>query len=335
MSEPRSLPRFPNVPLEAGHYESYYVKASHPSEPQAFWLRHTVHKRPGELPLASLWLTVFDGARPGPVAGKQTFGPAGLRPERDGYVRVGESVIGPDGFRGTLRSPTLDAAWDLRMAGDEAPLRHFPADLMYRGPLPRTKTLSPHPAVRLEGRLTAGDREIGCDGWRGMVGHNWGAEHAERWIWLGTNRFAGHDDAWLDVALGRVKVGPVTLPWVGNGAVALDGRRHRLGGPRGLRGTRIEETPTSLRFALGGGDVRVEGEIAAPADQLVAWRYADPVGPEHHVTHSSVADLRLRVRRSGAPEVVLEAPGATTYELGMRETDHGLTLQPYADGEAA
>ena len=57
-------------------------------------------------------------------------------------------------------------------------------DWMYRAPLPKTKLLSPCPARRFGGRLGVGERQISLDGWHGMVGHNWGAEHAERWIWL-------------------------------------------------------------------------------------------------------------------------------------------------------
>ena len=39
--------RFPAVPVEAGHYESFYLKACHPAEPLGVWIRYTVHKRPG------------------------------------------------------------------------------------------------------------------------------------------------------------------------------------------------------------------------------------------------------------------------------------------------
>ena len=34
-----------------------------------------------------------------------------------------------------------------------------------------------------------------------MVGHNWGAEHAERWIWL---HGLTEDGDWLDAAIGKV-----------------------------------------------------------------------------------------------------------------------------------
>ena len=42
--------RFPEVDLKAGHYESFYLKACHPSEPLGVWIRYTVHKRPGGAP---------------------------------------------------------------------------------------------------------------------------------------------------------------------------------------------------------------------------------------------------------------------------------------------
>ena len=59
-----------------------------------------------------------------------------------------------------------------------------------------------------------GGREpLRVDGWPGMVGHNWGSEHAERWIWLHGVAFDG-DDAWLDLALGRVRVAGRLTPWL-------------------------------------------------------------------------------------------------------------------------
>ena len=37
--------------------------------------------------------------------------------------------------------------------------------------------------------MTVDGREIEVDRWPGMVGHNWGAEHAERWTWIQANEF--------------------------------------------------------------------------------------------------------------------------------------------------
>jgi hypothetical protein len=125
--------RFPAVPLKAGHYESFYLKLCRPGEPLGAWIRYTVHKRPREVPVGSLWFTLFEDD--GPRASKLTL-PAPVAGEDGEWIRVGEG------------------------------------------------SLSPAPAARFDGRLTVDSREIAVEGWRGMVGHNWGSQHAERWIWL-------------------------------------------------------------------------------------------------------------------------------------------------------
>ena len=44
------------------------------------------------------------------------------------------------------------------------------------------------------------------------VGHNWGAEHAERWVWLHAAGFEDEPDAWLELAIARVRVGRCVTP---------------------------------------------------------------------------------------------------------------------------
>jgi hypothetical protein len=316
-------PRFPRIAPDRGHYESWFVKARHPGEPKAFWLRHTVHQRPGEAPTASLWLTLFDGDTV--AAGKQTFPAPAVPP--GGYIRIGPSELGPGTGRGAVRSPTLDADWAFTFSGGGPGQRHLPATWMYRAPLPRTKSGTPHPGVTFAGRVGP----FAVDGWRGLVSHNWGAEHAERWIWL---HAALEDDGWIELVLGRVRVGGLVTPWIANGALELAGERRRLGGLGRVRSTRVDERPTGARFVVGGeAGLRVEGAVTAPPARFVCWRYADPGGGERHSAHSSLADLRLRVwRHDGREPVTLMAPMAASYELGMRETDHGLPVQPYDDG---
>jgi hypothetical protein len=52
--------RFAEVPDKAGHYESFYLKLCHPSEPLGAWIRYTVHKRPAAPATGSLWFTLFE-----------------------------------------------------------------------------------------------------------------------------------------------------------------------------------------------------------------------------------------------------------------------------------
>ena len=165
------------------------------------------------------------------------------------------------------------------------------------------------------------------EGWRGVIGHNWGSQHAERWIWL--HGLTDEGD-WLDAALGKVKLGPLTTPWVASGAVSLDGRRHALGGPG--RKVEVRESTSGCDFQLAGRGVQVRGSVTAPRKDFVGWVYADPEGPEHHTINCSIADMRLDVALENAPPRELAVKGGAAYELGMRERDHGMPIQPFADG---
>src|SRR5580704_16531193 len=133
------------------------------------------------------------------------------------WIAVGEQGwMGPEGAEGCCG----EARWSLRFVTRERELRHLTPSWLYRSPLPRTKLTSPAPAARFEGMLELGEgRSLNLAGWRGMVGHNWGSEHAERWIWLHGIDFEEEPGAWLDVALGRVKIAGRMTPWVANGAL--------------------------------------------------------------------------------------------------------------------
>jgi hypothetical protein len=313
--------RFPAVPVEAGHYESFYIKACHPAEPLGVWIRYTVHKRPGALPNGSLWVTLFDGAAEGPRAHKETK--AGPIAGGGDWIGVGEASMRPGAAVGAIDG----AEWDLRFATSEPPLFHLPRAWMYRARLPRTKLLSPAPAARFDGSLRVDGRAVAVDAWPGVIGHNWGAQHAERWIWLHGLTESGD---WLDAALGKVKLGPVTTPWVASGALSLDGRRQALGGPG--RKLEVRESPERCDFLLSGKGVRVRGTVEAARKDFVGWVYADPDGPEHNTVNCSIADMRLQVERDGGAPRELEVRGAAAYELGMRERDHGIPIQPFPDG---
>jgi hypothetical protein len=320
--------RFTGLASRAGHYESFYLKLCHPSEPLGAWIRYTVHKRPGEQPNGSLWFTLFDGAS-GPRAVKETR--PGPTAEGGDWIRVGESRLGPERTEGSASAGGRDASWELRLARPERPLFHLPRGWMYSAPLPRTKLLTPAPAARFDGRLSIDGHEVEVDGWRGMVGHNWGAQHAERWIWLHGIGFEGAGEAtWFDAAIGRVKLGLLTTPWIANGALSLEGERIALGGPG--RKVRVDERPERCNFAIRGQGVEVRGTVSAPRERFVGWVYADPDGGEHHTVNCSIADMELDVEREGSPPTRLSLAGGAAYELGMRERDHGMEIQPYPDG---
>ena len=366
-----SDPVFRQAAIDKGMYESFYLRAVAPDRPIGAWIRYTVHKRPGQAPKGSLWCTVFDAERGAPFMQKHTTDelsvPAagwiaiGADPSRSaaggsgpggalgggggpggaigggggpGGAIGGEDASGDGGRLGPSSAEGVcgPARWSLRISGAEPELRHLGQPWLYRAPLPRTKLTSPAPAASFDGTIELGDRTLELHGWRGMVGHNWGAEHAERWIWLHGIDFAEDGAAWLDVALGRVLVTGRLTPWMASGAISLDGHRLRLGG-LGARGVRVAESAARCSLSIPGEDgLLVQAHIDDPSGAAAGWRYADPDGGEHDVVNCSIAALSLNVRpRAGAATTLHTAHGAA-YELGMRERNHGVPLAPFGDG---
>lgn len=337
-SIPDSLaPRFPSVATRAGHYESTYLVAGHPSLPIAVWIRYTVHKRPGWPPTGSIWFTLFEAGRP--TAIKVT----------DDDVRAGDGTGSPllaiggygavrrDGATGAVPGPNGDASWALQFEPLDTELHHLPYPWLYRAPLPRTKSTSPYPTMRVSGSVVIGGRELTVDGWRGMLGHNWGAEHAHRWIWLRGAGFAEAPEGWLDVVIGRVKVGPSVTPWIANGAFAPHGHsgpRHRIGGL--FRRVTVEERADGCEFVLPGDGMTLAVSVAAPIAASVGWEYADPTGGRHQVRNCSTAGLAVRISRGHASRAAaieaLHTAHGGVYELGSAGFDPTIAMQPYTDG---
>jgi hypothetical protein len=318
---------FPSAAMRRGMYESFYLRAVARDRPLGLWIRHTVHKAPRRAPTGSLWCTVFDARRGRPymhkLSGQRLSVPA------DSWIAVGAAHIGP----GVAEGSCGEARWALRFTSEEDELLHLRPEWLYRAPLPRTKLTSPAPAARFAGTLELGRETIELHGWPGMVGHNWGSEHAERWIWLHGVDFQDEPAAWLDVALGRLKLGGRMTPWVANGALSLAGRRLRLGG-LGARGLEVRESPRGCELRIpGAGGISLSGRVSVPGESAAGWRYADPDGGEHDVLNCSIASLDLRLGGlAGERTRSLRSDHGGAYELGVRERDHGVAIAPFGDG---
>jgi hypothetical protein len=336
-SEARAM--FPRASRRAGMYESFYLRAVDPEQPRGVWIRTTVHKRPGGIARGSVWCTAFDAKRGRPFMHKVTSERLDVPPGC--WIAVGDTQpgSGPSGLEGARMQPQEahgrcgGARWELRWSAQEQELRHLGREALYRSPLPRTKLTSPAPCARFDGALELPDRDpIALHHWRGMVGHNWGSEHAERWIWLHALGFAEAPDAWLDVAIGRIRIAGRLTPWVANGALSIGGRRHRLGGLF-ARELHVHESAAGCELELpGDAGLLLQARVRVPPDTAAGWRYADPDGSEHDVVNCSIAKVELEVRQTGRGLRTLLSEHGGAYELGMREHDHGVPLAPFGDG---
>jgi hypothetical protein len=302
---------------QRGRYESRFVRAVDADRGRAVWIRQTTHQRPGEPPTVAAWCTVWNGG--GPAAVKQS-------------AREPTAHLDAHGAAGTAAAEGRTAAWALTFAGGEAPLRHLPRAWLYRAPLPRTKLESPQPGVHVSGWVEIDGQRLELDGWPGTTGHNWGSEHAATWVWLHGTGFPDARGAWLDVALGRVRIGPVLTPWVANGAIRFEGGQRVAVGGLGRR-AEVDAAPGRLEATLRGpGGLRLEITAEAPPERTVAFTYTDPTGGGHDVLNCSVAALNARVEWGTSRPRAFVTDHGGAYELGLPAgAPHGVPLQPYPD----
>lgn len=313
MTAPDAAPRWPDVRPGRGHYESYYLRAVHPTQPRGVWIRYTVLTPPGGRPTGQLWFTLFDRAAGAPRRVRVDAG--GPTTGEGAWIRLGDSTFGAAGIVGEAGSSGCTARWSLRSSDGEEPLRHLARDWMYTARLPRTKLMSLRPETVFDGTLQVDGESVDVRGWPGMIGHNWGEQHADSWVWLHGLGFDGAGPGtWIDVAVGRIRLGPLTTPWVANGAVSIDGERFALGGLGRRVAVVAEEDHCVLRLPGRGATATVS--VSAPPEAFVTWDYANPDGSEHRVRNCSVADLAVRVERRGRPAVELRAPARGAYEWG-------------------
>ena len=300
-------------------YESWFISARDPDSPRALWIRHTRHHPSQGRGSVALWCTVLDGqlVRP-PAVVKEVFS-----------AFPADAAAGPGRFRGQVTMAEHRASWDLAITGEQAPLRPLHPPVLYRTPLPRTKLEVPVPDGQVTGMLELDGRTVTVSGWRGTAGHNWGSEHADSWVWLHAAGFGAEPEAWLELVLARIKIGPVRSPWTAMGALSLGTERIVLGGLG--RRVAVDARPGRLAASVPSPRARLQLAVTTDDDTSVAVTYADPRGGSRTVRHAALARVELTVRRPGNPELTLSSSRGA-YEYGTRQPMPGIVPQPLPEG---
>lgn len=299
--------RAPSAPHGARLYESHYLTAVAPDGGRAVWIRYTTDKSAGDAARGRLWCTLFDRAAAAPLA-LRTPSPH-LLTSTETWASIDGATIEPGLARGIL----ADCEWDLRWRSSDPTLGYLPSAWLYDRRLPRSNGAALAPYATFDGWLDVAGERIDLDGWRGMVGHNWGSDHADRWIWMHVTGLGERDgDGWLDIVLARTRIGPLLTPWLPAGAVQLDGNRQRIdfGAARGLRVTVEPERLEVGLPRLGGGALMLRARM--PGQDTVQWDYQTPDGDVRDVHNCSIASGRVEL--DGEPAI--EIDGRLVIEVG-------------------
>jgi hypothetical protein len=240
-----------------------------------------------------------------------------------------DAAAGPRQFRGSAAMGGRATRWDLAITGGPEPLRLLRPAALYRAPLPRTKVEACVPDGIIAGTLEMDGRAVGVSGWRGTVGHNWGSEHADSWVWLHAAGFAAAPEGWLELVLARIRVGPARLPWTAMGTLSLDSELIPLGGLG--RRPLVDAQPGRLTAGIPSPGARLEVSVMTADQDAVAVAYADPSGGHRTVRHAALAAVELALHRRGDRELVLSS-SCGAYEYGTSQGMGATVLEPLPEG---
>jgi hypothetical protein len=310
-----------------GHYESYFQRANHPTEPRAFWIRYTVFSpkgRPADA-LGELWAIYFDRRNDHIVAVRETrpiaecsFSNRGLQ------ARIGAAVLSQESLQGSASCEGHRIGWDLRYSSPEDPLLLLDESLYEKG-FPKAKALVGSPHAVYTGSIDVDGSRVAIDGWVGSQNHNWGSKHTDAYAW---GQVAGFDDAphvFLECSTARVKLGPLWTPRftvvamrVGEETLALN----TLG--QALRAQGSYEL-FKWQFDSKRNGIRVHGSIEAPRSAFVGLTYLNPPGGSKTCLNSKVARCEVTLERAGRIQTFTTRSRAA-FEILTDDRTHGVPV---------
>jgi hypothetical protein len=305
--------------MASGEYESWFVSARDAASHRALWIRHTRHRPRNGPEGVAMWCTVAGrdlGDRP--VVVKQVF-----------EAFPADAHAGAGSFRGSALMADRTARWDLSITGSARPLRPLRPAVLYRAPLPRTKLEATVPDALVTGTVEIGDGLVDVSGWRGTVGHNWGSEHADSWIWLHADGFDAAPDGWLELGLARVRFGRALSPWIAIGGLSLEGEQLLLGGLG--RKPEVAAQPGNLKASIPAAGAQLQLSVTTDDADAVAVAYANPSGGIRSVRHAAFATVQLTLHRPGSGEFTLSSSSGA-YEFGTSQAISGTVLELLPEG---
>ncbi len=306
--------RAPNAcrydPQGGGHVESYFWRANDPRRPRALWLKATLLAPRSGPPVAEAWGVWFDGETGRTLAHRETRPLSqGMFPAADsGRIDVAGCTfsLSPTGsaageLKGSRGSLSWRLGWTREPTAVGEPLSLYPNRLLLEGPFPRSKLLTPLPALRFSGSVEAFGETVDVASWVGMQGHNWGREHPWEYAW-GQCLFPGASgelEAMVEGFTGRLRLAGRTTPAMSALVIRRGARTYRFDRIFDLWRQRAELSERRWLLSLRGADGAAELTMDAGSQPIACLGYRNPDGRLSYCLNTKLARVRLWMKPAG------------------------------------
>jgi hypothetical protein len=318
---------------KSGHYESFFLRANHPTDPVAFWIRYTIFSPTGnpDKAIGELWSVYFDGRAGTNTAVKKEVPFSQCSFSRSALeVKIDTAILNDGKLTGGASAKGHEISWDLAYSGNEKPLLLLPLK-MYSAGFPKAKALVPRPMARFNGALTVDGKKIEIQNWVGSQDHNWGSKHTDLYAWGQVAGFDHNPDSFLEVATARVKIGPFWTPSMTPMVLRHRGEEIALNSIGQTLKAKGHFTYFDWHFASGNEKLQIEGRIWADRNRFAGLNYYNPPGGNKYCLNSKIASCNLKITykdggKKGTSELLITGNRAA-FEILTDKGDHGIPVQ--------
>jgi len=312
-----------------GHYESYFLRANHPTRPLAFWIRYTIFspKEHPENAMGELWAVFFNGEANQHITAKQEIPLSDCLFDTSAFnVRVGTAKLAPHSLQGMIAGKDHTIRWDMRFEGDSLPLLLLPLNL-YKGKFPAAKSLVSLPLARFNGNLEVNGETIQIVDWVGSQNHNWGTRHTDLYAWGQVAGFDSHPDSFLEVATARLRLGGFWTPPITPLVLRHQHKEYAITNLlQAIKAKGIFDYFT-WEFKTNTSNVEIEGQISTPRDGFVGLNYLNPPGGSKHCLNSKIAGCTVRLKDfTTGKTYLLETSRRAAFEILTDDRNHGIEI---------
>ncbi|ULE31406.1 hypothetical protein [Mycobacterium sp. IDR2000157661] len=301
---------------KAPYYESRYIRANHPDQPRALWLRETLLLPTAGESVADVWVMVFDPDGAGNRALKEPYPIEAADYHYDEWTaRIGAAFLDDRSADGVVTGGNRSARWDLRISAGSADPVKLLTERAYRARFPTAKTTVRHPLADFDGLLELDDTRVVVDGWTGSVNHNWGTRHTPAYAFGQVCGFDDHPESTLEIVTARTGVGPVLLPGVTLFVLRHQGQEFAVRSILGSMQTHGRYRPFSWTFGGRVGEQMIEGEIVTEPADVIGLTYTDTDGTTKFCYNSAIATCRVQLAGKAFERAQLTATRRAMFEI--------------------
>lgn len=317
---------------KSGHYESYFLRANHPTESKAFWIRYTIFSPKGnpEKALAELWGIWFDASTGKHLAFKSEQPLSNASYSGTNFqVDFHQARINNRFASGAITSDKGEITWDLEYDSEAKPVFLFPLG-SYDMPLPKAKSLVSLPMARFNGTLSVNGKKIPINNWMGSQNHNWGAKHTDYYAWGQVAGFDNAPDSFLEIGSGKLKLfGSVFTPFLTPMVLRHEGKEYALNSWGSIVKSKVDLHYYEWHFSSEDEFVQIKGVIKADAKDFVGLTYYNPPGGNKFCLNSKIASCEIVVTEKSriGLSFTLKTEHRAAFEILTDDPKHGITMQ--------